>query len=45
MGVVVGAGRILRVSRASGYIAWRLIKLLLQHGYTVKASPSAIQVR
>jgi nucleoside-diphosphate-sugar epimerase len=33
-----GAGKVVCVTGASGYIASWLLKLLLQHGYTVKAT-------
>lgn len=33
-----GAGKVVCVTGASGYIASWLVKLLLQSGYTVKAS-------
>ncbi|KAF4368001.1 hypothetical protein F8388_002612 [Cannabis sativa] len=33
-----GSGKVVSVTGASGYIASCLVKLLLQHGYTVKAS-------
>ncbi|CAM8906733.1 unnamed protein product [Rhodiola kirilowii] len=33
-----GAGKVVCVTSAAGYIAFGLVKLLLQHGYTVKAS-------